>query len=93
MDEQTNTMPYTIHTRHMAGGVDLTIEADDGLWMDVTHCDGHEAKLHLRETRPPRIGQRVVVSRGRVIKVGGVRYDASGNRWLYDEDMGVWEQE
>ena len=95
MDEENkkDMAPYEIHMRHTAGGVDLTITADDGFWMDVEPSYGHEVKLHLRETRPPRIGQRVVVSHGRVIKVGGVRYDASGNRWLFDEDMGVWEQE
>lgn len=93
MGEQTNAMPFTLHTRHTQDGIDLTVEVDAEYYVDIEPSDGHEVKLHLRETRPPRIGQRVVVSHGRVIKVGGVRYDASGNRWLYDEDMGVWEQE
>lgn len=49
------------------------------------------SKSRTVEELPPIFGSRVV-SHNRVMTVGKVRYDASGNRWILDADTGIWEQ-
>ena len=63
-------------------GYTLVSESGDGVLY---------SKARVVRDAPPTLGSSVM-SHNRMTTVGGVRYDASGNRWLLDADTGIWEQ-
>lgn len=83
-------VPFSINAKQVDDGFDITVNVDDGYYVDLERGDNDEVVVRMREKRPPRIGERRMVH-GRLIKVAQVRYDAGGNRWLLDADTMAWE--
>ena len=89
-------MPYRLIAESVKSGVNLTIEATDGMKIDlidqVANNQTDRITLHIRDYKVPRIGSRIMVPDGNSVKVLALRYDESGELWVLDEDTRVWHQ-
>ena len=87
-------MPYRIIADNVNGGVNLTIEATDGMKIDLIDqsASGQTDRItiHIRDFAVPRIGSTVMVPDGNSVKVLALRYDDVGDLWVLDEDTRVW---
>jgi hypothetical protein len=86
-------LPFKITVENVNGGVNVTIEATDGMKIDLidqTTQQTDRITLHIRDFEVPRIGSRVKVSDGTMVKVLSLRYDGDGHLWVLDEDTRVW---
>ena len=89
-------MPYGLIVENVDDGVNITIEATDGMLIDLidqpTNRQTDRITLHIRNTVIPRVGSCVTVSDGSNIRVAGFRYSDNNNLWILDEDTRVWHQ-
>lgn len=89
-------MPYKLIVENVNGGVNITIEATDGMLIDIidqpTNRQTDRITLHIRDTVIPRKGSCVTVSDGSNIKVSEFRYSDNNSLWILDDDTRVWHQ-